>query len=77
METVSTPRADRHRIAQARIEAGLTQEELASKAACSVFSIGKYERGERALRGPRLRRIAEATGKPLAFFFTGSEVEAA
>lgn len=77
METVSTPRADRHRIAQARIEAGLTQEELASKADCSVFSIGKYERGERALRGPRLRQIAEATGKPLSFFFTADEVEAA
>jgi transcriptional regulator with XRE-family HTH domain len=73
METVSTPRADRRRIVQARAEAGLTQAELALKAGCSVVSIGKYERGERALRGPRLRRIAEATGKPLSFFFTTGE----
>jgi HTH-type transcriptional regulator, cell division transcriptional repressor len=57
------------RFVQARTEAGLTQEELATKAGCSVFSIGKYERGERSPRGPRLRRLAEATGKPLAFFF--------
>lgn len=64
------------RLAQARAEAGLTQEELAQKAGCSVFSIGKYERGERSPRGPRLRRIARATGKPVEWFFSAQEVAA-
>lgn len=61
------------RLAQARAEAGLTQEELAQKAKVSVFSIGKYERGERSPRGPRLRRIAQATKKPIEWFFDAQE----
>jgi len=77
MQRLSTPKATPARIVRARAEAALTQEELAQQAGCSVFSIGKYERGERALRGPALRRIAEATGKPLAFFFDTTEVAAA
>lgn len=57
-------------LATARAQAGLTQEELAAAVGCSVFSIGKYERGERSPRGPVLRRIADVTGKPIAYFFT-------
>lgn len=74
MSVASTPRPLKERIARARLEAALTQQELAREAGCSVFSIGKYERGERTPRGPVLRRIAAATGKPLEWFFV---VEAA
>jgi len=57
------------RLVQARAEAGLTQEELAHATKISIASIGKYERGERSPRGPRLRRIAAVTGKPIPWFF--------
>jgi len=57
------------RLAQARAEVGLTQEELAHATKISLASIGKYERGERSPRGPRLRRIAQVTGKPISWFF--------
>lgn len=76
MPRLSTPSASPVQILRARVEAGLTQDELAALAGCSVFSIGKYERGERGLRGPMLRRIAEATGKPLSFFFVADGVAA-
>lgn len=69
MSDESTPRPSRERLVRARIEAGLTQEELASVTGISLASIGKYERGERSPRGPRLRRIATSTGKPLTWFF--------
>lgn len=69
METMSTPRPRRDRLIAARVEKGLTQEELAQLVGCSVFSIGKYERGERHPRGPMLRRIAETTGKDIGWFF--------
>ncbi len=69
MPRLSTPRPSPTRLAEARIRAGLTQEELAGRAGSSVFSIGKYERGERVPRGPVLRRIAAATGVPVSWFF--------
>jgi transcriptional regulator with XRE-family HTH domain len=65
------PRRDRLR--RARVEAGLTQEELAIRVGASVFSIGKYERGERSPRGPMLRRIAKVTGKTTAWFFENED----
>lgn len=70
MATVSTaPKPSRRRLVRARAEAGLTQEELAHRIDRSVFSIGKYERGERSPSGPTLRLIAEATDKPIVWFF--------
>lgn len=65
----ATPKPRQDRLRRARIEAGLTQEELAIRIGASVFSIGKYERGERSPRGPMLRRIADVTGKTTAWFF--------
>lgn len=70
----SVPKPDRERLTQARVEAGLTQQELASAVGCSVMSIGKYERGERSPRGPMLRRIAAATGREIAWFFSSDLV---
>lgn len=77
MTAVSTPRPLAARFIQARIEAGLTQEELAARVGCSVFSIGKYERGERTPRGPMLRRIALETAKTVPWFFSEDGVAAA
>lgn len=70
------PKPSPTRLALARAEAGLTQEELASRCECSVFSIGKYERGERAPLGPMLRKIAAATNRETAWFFAADEVAA-
>lgn len=63
------PRPSTSRLVQARVEAGLTQEELARATEISVASIGKYEQGQRFPRGPRLRRIADVTGRPVGWFF--------
>jgi transcriptional regulator with XRE-family HTH domain len=57
------------RIKQAREESGFTQAELADKIdVATAQSISRYERGETEVSAKRLRRIAEATGKPLSFF---------
>ena len=77
MEASSIIRPSRDRLRRARIEAGLTQEELATRTKISLAAIGKYERGERSPRGPNLRRIAEETNKPVAWFFEQPEEAAA
>lgn len=57
------------RIAKAREDAGLTQQELADRIGIKTAqSISRYERGATEVRTRRLERIAEATGKPLEFF---------
>ena len=77
MEAPSIIRPHRDRLRRARIEAGLTQEELAAKTKISLAAIGKYERGQRSPRGPNLRRIADATSKPVPWFFGEPEDVAA
>lgn len=57
------------RIRQARDEADLTQQQLADRIGIETGqTISRYERGETEVSTKRLRRIAEATGKPLSFF---------
>jgi transcriptional regulator with XRE-family HTH domain len=57
------------RIAQARREAGLTQPELAALAGLKhPQSISNYERGSTEVPPRRLRRIAEATHRDIAWF---------
>jgi transcriptional regulator with XRE-family HTH domain len=56
------------KVSRARLEAALTQEELAELVGVSLRSIAHWEAG-RMPRGRHLRRLAEATGKPLSFFF--------
>jgi transcriptional regulator with XRE-family HTH domain len=57
------------RIAQARDEAGLNQRQLAELiGVADAQSISRYERGKTEVSQKRLRRIAEATGKPMSFF---------
>src|SRR5678815_4606013 len=56
------------RIAQARDDAGLNQRQLAEQiGVADAQSISRYERGITEVSTKRLRRIAEVTGKPMAF----------
>jgi transcriptional regulator with XRE-family HTH domain len=47
---------------------------LAAEVGCSVFSIAKYERGERTPSIGMLRRIAAVTGYEIGWFFDEAEV---
>lgn len=50
-------------IKKARIEAGLTQEQLARKVKnCSASDVGRAERGEKELTTEQLKQVAKATG---------------
>lgn len=58
------------RMKQARIDAGLTQVELAAKLGRPQTWVSKCELGERRVDFVELEDIAAACGKPLAFFGT-------
>jgi transcriptional regulator with XRE-family HTH domain len=74
MRALSTARLRPERFTQARIARELTQEALAAEVGCSVFSIAKYERGERTPSIGMLRRIAAVTGYEIGWFFDEAEV---
>jgi transcriptional regulator with XRE-family HTH domain len=56
------------KIKQARIEAFLTQKQLAEKVGVLQKDISRYERGERKPKLDKLMLIAKATSKPLEYF---------
>jgi transcriptional regulator with XRE-family HTH domain len=57
------------RVKQAREEAGLTQQELAERAGLkNGANVSRVETGRTQLTPKRMRKIAEATRKPLEFF---------
>jgi transcriptional regulator with XRE-family HTH domain len=58
------------RIREAREAADeMTQQELADAiGVATAQSISRYERGETEVPAKRLRKIAEATGRPMSFF---------
>jgi transcriptional regulator with XRE-family HTH domain len=60
------------RIKQARVEAGLTQDELGDFVGVGMRQIQYYESGE---SDPyrKLRQIAEATGKPISWLLRGED----
>jgi transcriptional regulator with XRE-family HTH domain len=61
-------------IKQAREDAKLSQRALADKIDLKdPQSISNYERAITEVPVPRLRRIAEATGKPLSYFIPDAE----
>lgn len=47
-------------IAKARLNAGLTQQQLADKIGCTQKDISRWERGERNAKIDKLKLIAEA-----------------
>lgn len=52
-------------IKEARVKAKLTQEKLAQKAGISVFTLQKYESGDRKPKIESLQKIANALGIPI------------
>lgn len=55
-------------IIEARVKAKLTQEKLAQKAGISVFTLQKYESGDRNPKIESLQKIANALGIPITRF---------
>lgn len=56
------------RLKQARIEAGLTQEDVADKLGCSQSWVSKIELGELRVEAIWLNRLAKLYGKKVEFF---------
>lgn len=63
-------RAFLERIRQARLEAGLTQTELAARLGRPQTWVSKSELGERRVDFVELEDLAAACGKPLGYFRT-------
>ena len=57
------------RLRQARLLAGLSQEELGDGIGVSFQAVQKYEQGENRLSASRLFRAAKLLQQPVSFFF--------
>ena len=57
------------RLKQARMMAGMSQEELGLGIGVSFQAVQKYEHGENRLSASRLFRAAKLLGRPVSFFF--------
>lgn len=64
---------DRAKMKQARLAAGLTQDQLAWHALTSQRNIVRWEQGHNVPRPAAVARIAEATGHPVEFFHIETE----
>ena len=62
-------RAIGFRIKDARVQAGMSQGQLGDLVGVTFQQIQKYEKGTNRVASDRLQRIADAVGKPIAFFF--------
>ncbi len=65
------------RIQEAREEAGLSQEELASKIGITQSALSNYELGKRRLHVANLQKIAAALNRSLNCFFEPDDKSAA
>jgi transcriptional regulator with XRE-family HTH domain len=61
------------RIQKAREEAGLSQEELASRMGCTQAALSNYELGKRRMYLANLAQLAEILHKPLNYFLEEAE----
>lgn len=57
-----------------RVDAGVTQEQLAKKLKATQSFLSKVERGERRIDFIELRKWLRALGVPLSDFVTGFEI---
>jgi transcriptional regulator with XRE-family HTH domain len=57
------------RLRQARLLAGMSQEELGTGVGVSFQAVQKYEQGENRLSASRLFRAAQLLERPVSFFF--------
>ncbi len=62
------------KIQKAREEAGLSQEELASRLGYTQAALSNYELGKRRLYLANIERIARELNKPLSYFLEESAV---
>ena len=63
------------RIASARIALGLDQKGFAELIGANLYTLRDWEQGRHEPRLPMLRKIAAATGKPVAWFLNGQPHE--
>ncbi len=63
------------RIQKARDEAGLSQEELASRLSLTQAALSNYELGKRQLSLATLERLAKALERPLSYFIEDPQPE--
>lgn len=56
------------KLQQAREDAGLSQEQLASMLGCAQSTLSNYEKGKRRLYLAQLENIAEILNKPIEYF---------
>lgn len=61
------------RLRQARLLAGMSQEELGEGIGVSFQAVQKYEQGENRLSASRLFRAAQLLEQPVAYFFEALE----
>jgi transcriptional regulator with XRE-family HTH domain len=64
------------RLRQARLLAGLSQDELGAGVGVSFQAVQKYEHGENRLSASRLFRAAKLLDRPISFFFDDLENDA-
>lgn len=58
------------RIRSARVEAGLTREQMAPKVGVTLRTLARWENGEtERISFASLQRVANATGKHVSWFF--------
>ena len=57
------------KLREARLRAGLSQEQLGAGIGVSFQAVQKYEQGENRLSASRLFRAARLLGRPVGFFF--------
>jgi len=63
------------RILKARMEAGLTQDQLAAAVGMTRGAVAQWESGETRPRHTTMVKIAGATGKPLVWLESGGDLE--
>jgi transcriptional regulator with XRE-family HTH domain len=66
-------RAFRERLRRARLDAGLSQEDVAARVGRPQTWVSKCELGERRVDFVELEDLAAAVGKPMSFFATRSK----
>lgn len=62
-------------IKEARISAGMTQEQLAKAVGVAKSTITSYEKGNREISAGMIQKIAQATGSSVEFIFQDEENE--
>lgn len=61
------------KLQQAREDAGLSQEQLASMLGCAQSTLSNYEKGKRRIYLTQLENIAEILNRPIEYFLESNE----